>query len=180
MFASGVPLIVLPLDVTHKALTTRPRIEAFRSLGRVGEAVAAWTDFFERFDVAKYGSQGAPLHDPTVIAWLLRPELFSGRKINVEIEVTSELARGMTVADWWGVTDREPNALFIGDLDADGFLCIAGRAACEPLVGALSRSFQGRDHSPHRMNLLLAQLRLLKDHAQVLHQPSPLVLSGKK
>ncbi|OOY20516.1 nucleoside hydrolase [Thioclava sp. DLFJ5-1] len=122
VFKSGVPLVVMPLDVTHKALTTRARIEAFRNLGtRVGHAVASWTDFFERFDMAKYGSEGAPLHDPCVIAYLLKPDLFTGRHINVEIETTSELTMGMTVADWWRVTDRAPNAMFMGDLDADGF-----------------------------------------------------------
>ncbi|WBL34447.1 nucleoside hydrolase [Sinirhodobacter sp. HNIBRBA609] len=122
VFKSGVPLVVMPLDVTHKALTTRARIEAFRALGtRVGNAVASWTDFFERFDMAKYGSQGAPLHDPCVIAYLLNPNLFEGRHINVEIETRSELTMGMTVADWWRVTDRPANALFMGSLDAEGF-----------------------------------------------------------
>ncbi len=122
VFRSGVPLTVLPLDVTHKALVTTPRNDAFRALGTpVGLAVAEMTDFFERFDKEKYGSDGAPLHDPCVIAYLLRPDLFSGRHINVEIETRSELTLGMTVADWWGVTDRAPNAMFIGDLDAQGF-----------------------------------------------------------
>ncbi|CUH60996.1 nucleoside hydrolase [Thalassobacter stenotrophicus] len=125
VFASGVPLVVAPLDVTHKALTTAPRVEAFRALGtEVGRMVAAWTDFFERFDKEKYGSAGAPLHDPCVIAYLLKPELFTGRFINVEIEVNSPLTRGMTVADWWRVTDRAPNALFLGDLDAEGFFAL--------------------------------------------------------
>ncbi len=122
VFKSGAPLVVMPLDVTHKALTTKPRIDAFRALGtRVGTAVAEWTDFFERFDMEKYGSEGAPLHDPCTIAYLIDPHLFSGRHINVEIEVTSELTRGMTVADWWRVTHRKPNALFIGDIHAEGF-----------------------------------------------------------
>lgn len=122
VFQSGIDLTVMPLDVTHKALVTRARNDAFRALGTpVGKAVAEMTDFFERFDKAKYGSDGAPLHDPTVMAWLLAPELFSGRRINVEIETTSELTMGMTVADWWGVTDRAPNARFIGDVDAQGF-----------------------------------------------------------
>ena len=125
VFKSGIDLVVMPLDVTHKALTTQPRVDAFRALGTpVGTAVASWTDFFERFDKEKYGSAGAPLHDPTVIAYLLQPELFSGRRINVEIETQSELTRGMTVADWWRVTDRAANALFIGDLDADGFFAL--------------------------------------------------------
>ncbi|MDQ1848176.1 nucleoside hydrolase [Gemmobacter fulvus] len=122
VFRSGAPIVVMPLDVTHKALTTRARIEAFRGLGREpGRMVAEWTDFFERFDMQKYGSEGAPLHDPCVIAYLIRPELFTGRHINVAIETQSDLTLGMTVADWWGVTDRPANALFIGDLDAEGF-----------------------------------------------------------
>jgi purine nucleosidase len=131
VFAAGVPLTVMPLDVTHKALVTRARNDAFRALGtRVGQAVAAFTDFFERFDKAKYGSAGAPLHDPCVTAFLLRPDLFSGRHVNVEIETVSELTRGMTVADWWRVTDRAPNATFIGDVDADGlFALLTGRLA---------------------------------------------------
>ncbi|WP_425078396.1 nucleoside hydrolase [Ruegeria denitrificans] len=122
VFKSGRPIVVMPLDVTHKALVTKPRNDAFRALGnKVGLAVAEMTDFFERFDKEKYGSAGAPLHDPCVTAYLIRPELFSGRHVNVEIETGSELTMGMTVADWWGVTDRAPNALFMGDIDADGF-----------------------------------------------------------
>ena len=125
VFASGVPLVVMPLDVTHKALTTRARVEAFRAIGNeAGRMVAEWTDFFERFDMQKYGSEGAPLHDPCVIAYLLRPDLFTGRHINVEIETQSELTLGMTVADWWGVTKRPANALFIGGIDADGFYAL--------------------------------------------------------
>ncbi|MDO6589694.1 nucleoside hydrolase [Loktanella sp. D2R18] len=125
VFESGVPLVVMPLDVTHKALTTKARIDAFRAMGtKVGDMVAAWTDFFERFDMEKYGSEGAPLHDPCTIAYLIDPKLFTGRHINVEIETESELTLGMTVVDWWRVTDRTPNALFIGDLDAEGFYAL--------------------------------------------------------
>lgn len=125
VFACGAPITVMPLDVTHQALVTTPRNEAFRALGtRVGVAVAEMTDFFERFDKEKYGSAGAPLHDPCVTAYLIRPDLFEGRLINVEIETQSDLTRGMTVADWWRVTDRAPNATFMGTLDADGFFAL--------------------------------------------------------
>jgi len=125
VFKSGVDIVVMPLDVTHKALVTTPRNNAFRALGTpAGIAVAQMTDFFERFDKEKYGSTGAPLHDPCVTAYLIAPKLFQGRHINVEIEVDSELTMGMTVADWWGVTDRPANATFIGDLDSDGFFAL--------------------------------------------------------
>jgi purine nucleosidase len=125
VFRSGASITVMPLDLTHKALTTADRVAAFRAMGtHVGSMVAEWTDFFERFDKKKYGSEGAPLHDPCVIAYLIRPDLFSGRFINVEVETTSELTMGMTVADWWGVTDRAPNATFMGNVDAAGFFAL--------------------------------------------------------
>ncbi len=112
----------MPLDVTHQALTSREWVGEMRTLGTpVGQAVAAWTDFFERFDTAKYGSQGAPLHDPCVIAYLLEPTLFTGRHIHVAIETKGEHTLGMTVADWWRVTGKEPNAMFMGGVDRDGF-----------------------------------------------------------
>jgi purine nucleosidase len=122
---SGIPIVMMPLDVTHKGLTNAARVQAFRDMGtHVGRMVAEWTDFFERFDVAKYGSAGAPLHDPCVIAYLIQPDLFTGRHVNVEVETGSELTLGMTVADWWGITSRPKNAMFMGDVDADGFYAL--------------------------------------------------------
>lgn len=122
VFRSGVPITVMPLDVTHQALTSPRRIEAFRSLGNwAGVTVASLISFFERFDISKYGMDGAPLHDPCVIAYLLQPNLFVGRQVNVEIETSSELTMGMTVVDWWNVTNRKPNALFVNEIDADGY-----------------------------------------------------------
>ena len=73
VFASGIPIAMMPLDVTHKVLTTRKRVAA---IGRIGtplaKAVVEMLEFFERYDEHKYGTDGGPLHDPTVIAWLLR------------------------------------------------------------------------------------------------------------
>lgn len=122
VFRSGVKIVVVSLDVSHKALTSRAWVDGLRAMNtHVGNVVAGWTDFFERFDTAKYGTDGAPLHDPCVIGYLLKPELFTGRFINVEIETKSELTLGMTVADWWGVSGRKANALFLGTIDRDGF-----------------------------------------------------------
>ncbi|MGR3197576.1 MAG: nucleoside hydrolase [Paracoccus sp. (in: a-proteobacteria)] len=134
VFAAGVPLVVMPLDVTHKALTSREWVDRMRDLpNRCGPAVAGWTDFFERFDTAKYGSLGAPLHDPCTIAWLLEPDLFQGREINVEIETEGRWTTGMTVADWWRVSGRPANALFLKDVDRDAlFDLISDRIARLP------------------------------------------------
>ncbi len=122
VFGSGVPIVMMPLDVTHKVMTTKKRIARIEALGSsVSRFVVEMLEFFERFDEEKYGTDGGPLHDPTVIAWLLKPELFSGRYCNVEIETGSSLTDGMTVVDWWQVTDRAHNALVIRDVNADGF-----------------------------------------------------------
>ncbi len=125
VFAAGAPLVVMPLDVTHKMLTTAARTAGLRALpGPVAQSVVEWIDFFERFDKAKYGSDGGPLHDPCVIAYLLRPDLFTGRHINVMIETQGAFTLGMTVADWWGVTGRAKNAMFMGGVDADGVFAL--------------------------------------------------------
>ncbi|NEJ20587.1 nucleoside hydrolase [Rhizobium leguminosarum] len=154
VFGSGVPIVMMPLDVTHKTLTTRVRVAAIQALGTpLSDAVVGWLHYFERFDVAKYGSDGGPLHDPNVIAYLLKPELYSGRFCNVEIETESELTKGMTVADWWDVSGRPKNALFMRDVDADGFYALLterlswlGRAdtAAEAAPGLLVTSSRAR------------------------------------
>jgi purine nucleosidase len=119
---SGIPITMLPLDVTHQMLTTHDRLDRFRNIGnRSCAQVAGMLNFSERFDLAKYGWIGAPLHDPCVIAWLLRPEIFSGRHVNVTIETQSELTLGMTVADYWHVTDRPKNVFYVRDGNAPAF-----------------------------------------------------------
>ena len=118
----GAPVTMIPLDLTHQTLTSDAIIESFRAMpNETGPASAGLLDFFERFDVEKYGSEGGPLHDPNVIAFLLQPTLYGGRQINVEIETGSDLTRGMTVADWWGVTDRVKNVNYLRYVDVAGY-----------------------------------------------------------
>jgi purine nucleosidase len=122
VFTSGMPIVMMPLDVTHKVLTLKVRVDRIREIGSPAAiAMAEMLDFFERFDIEKYGSDGGPLHDPTVIAYLLRPHLFAGRACNVVVETTSDLTVGMTVVDWWQVTGRPHNAMVMKDVDAQGF-----------------------------------------------------------
>jgi purine nucleosidase len=119
---SGVKITIQPLDVTHGIQTTSARLDAIKAIGnKSGAAVYEMLKFSESFDLKKYGWEGAPLHDPTVIAYLLDPTLFEGRLCNVAIETASELTIGMTVADYWHVTDRPRNATFLRRGNADGF-----------------------------------------------------------
>lgn len=122
VLTSGVPIIMVPLDVTHGVLSFSHRIEAFARLGnKTGDAVAKMISFSQHFDLEKYDTKGSPLHDPCVIAWLLKPEIFEGRTINVTVETASELTLGMTVADYWRITDRPKNVHFLRSANDEDF-----------------------------------------------------------
>ena len=122
VFGSGIPLVVLPLDVTHQALSTKERIARLENLGnRAGALVAAILRAHGPVEIKQMGTEGGPLHDPTVVAYLLQPSLFSGRTVNVTVETRSELTLGETVVDWHGVTRRPANALWLNQIDSDGF-----------------------------------------------------------
>jgi purine nucleosidase len=122
-----------PLDVTHRAMATPERVARLRARG--GEKAVAVADllaFFDRKDPARYGSHGAPVHDPTVIAYLLRPELFTVRRAFVEVCCTEGPAFGQTVADWWGITGKTPNVDVLVGIDADGFFDLLGDLLSAP------------------------------------------------
>ncbi|MBL4721735.1 MAG: nucleoside hydrolase [Alphaproteobacteria bacterium] len=119
---SGVDLVMFGLDVTHQVITTPARLAAIRAIQTpVGQAASGMLTFYDRDNPERYGASGSPLHDPCVIAWLLKPELFRGRRAHVAVETDSALTMGRTVVDWWGVTENSANATVMDRVDANGF-----------------------------------------------------------
>ena len=118
----GRPIVMMSLDVTHQVLTTRKRVDAIRNLdSTVGEPIASLIEFYERYDEEKYHLDGAPLHDPCTIAYLIKPDLFSLKEVNVEVETEGDFTRGATVVDYWDVTERTPNVQWAHSVDDEGF-----------------------------------------------------------
>jgi len=122
VFAGGIPITMIGLDVTHKALFTRPHAERLRGAGRAGRFVAELSDFFQRFHEDTYGFDGSPIHDAMAVAHVIDPSLVTTRHANVAVEANSEFCDGRTVVDLRGVTGREPNADVGVDVDAGRFL----------------------------------------------------------
>jgi inosine-uridine nucleoside N-ribohydrolase len=120
VFASGIEVTMIGLDVTHKALFTTAHIG--RLAGRVGEMVTELLRFYDKFHREVYGFDGSPIHDAVAVAHVMKPGLVETVHRNVEIDVESELCRGRTVVDVWRRTDRQPNAHVGVDIDGDGFL----------------------------------------------------------
>jgi inosine-uridine nucleoside N-ribohydrolase len=122
VFASGVPITMVGLDVTHKALFTRAHAEQLREAGRAGRFVAELSDFFQRFHERSYGFEGSPIHDAMAVAHVIDRTLVTTRRVNVAVETRSELCDGRTLVDLRGVTGRAENADVGVDVDAERFL----------------------------------------------------------
>lgn len=128
VLGSGVPITMLPLDLTHKVLATPERIARLRGLGnQAGRIVADILDAYVRHDMQYYGLPGGPVHDATVIGYLLQPSLFSGRWVNVAIDSREGLGFGQTVVDWYGGLKKPANVRWIAEGDAQGFFDLLTR-----------------------------------------------------
>ncbi len=122
VFKCGRPITQIGLDASHQVLSTRERIDRIKDIDNApARATVGMIDFFNRHDMAKYNFEGAPLHDPCTVAYLLSPEIFEGKICNVSIETESELTMGHTAVDFWHVTDRPRNSNWIYAVDADAF-----------------------------------------------------------
>jgi inosine-uridine nucleoside N-ribohydrolase len=122
VFASGIEVTLIGLDITHKALFTRAHADRLRGTGRAGKAVAELSDFFQRFHESRYGFDGSPIHDALAVAEVIDPSLVTTVECNVEIETASQWCDGRTVVDRWNVTDRPRNCRAGIDVDANRFL----------------------------------------------------------
>lgn len=124
VFQSGLPIVMAGLDVTHRAQIMSEDIERFRHLGNpVADVVADLLDFFmEYHKQEKWGFQGAPLHDPCTIAWLIKPEIFTCVDRWVGVETQGKYTQGMTVVDYYSLTANQPNTTVMMDVDRQAFV----------------------------------------------------------
>jgi inosine-uridine nucleoside N-ribohydrolase len=122
VFGSGVPITMVGLDVTHKALFTRAHADRLRGTGSAGRVVAELSDFFQVFHERRYGFDGSPIHDALAVAHVIDPTLLTTVRCNVGIETSSRLCDGRTVVDRWLVTGGPKNAHVGVDVDAHRFL----------------------------------------------------------
>lgn len=122
VYRSGIPLVLMPLDVTTQALFTHEHIRQFERCGTAaGIALSGLLTQFDRSDVARYGRAGGPIHDAMTIAWLLRPDLFTSRSAWIDVHVGGS-ASGGTHADFHGTGGHEPNATVATAIDEPGYI----------------------------------------------------------
>jgi pyrimidine-specific ribonucleoside hydrolase len=120
VFASGIDVTMIGLDVTHKALFTGRHEDKLE--GRVGEVVKGLLRFYGEFHRRQYGWDGSPIHDAVAVAHVIRPDLVETVERGVKIDTGPELSRGRTYVDLWGRAQWEANAQVAVDIDSEAFL----------------------------------------------------------
>jgi pyrimidine-specific ribonucleoside hydrolase len=128
VFESGLPITMSGLDVTHQAGAGRAERENLRTLGRTGDVIAGLLEFFASTYESAFGFDAPPLHDPVAVAAVMEPALLKTRPMRVDVECESELTRGETVCDFYGVTGEPPNAEVGVELDREGFFDLLYRS----------------------------------------------------
>ncbi|WPN49145.1 MULTISPECIES: nucleoside hydrolase [unclassified Pseudomonas] len=122
VLGSGVKLTYLPLDVTHKVLTSESRLKQIAALNNnASKLVSDILNEYVKGDMEHYGIAGGPVHDATVVAYLLKPELFSGRSVNAVIDSREGPTFGQTIVDWYDGLKAPKNAFWVESADAQGF-----------------------------------------------------------
>ncbi|MEO1660262.1 MAG: nucleoside hydrolase [Pseudomonadota bacterium] len=128
VFGSGIAIRCLSLDVTHHVRTTKARLARLMNIpGKPAQISAKLLEASCKLEFSSNGHREAPLHDPSTIIALTRPDLFFGRRANVEVITTFGERFGQTIPTF---TERG-NVLWYEDVDDDGVF-----AQLEHLLGA--------------------------------------------
>ncbi len=123
VFDSGIPIIMSGLEVTHKASITEEEIAELRAMdGKVTKMCGELLYFYTRYH-HREGYSSYPLHDVCSVMYLLHPEIFKYKDLQVEIDTSDGPHRGRTAADnreW--VKYERPNTRVLLDIDREKFI----------------------------------------------------------
>ena len=121
VFSSGIPIVMHGYDVTNQACVPYKNNQIFREEGgRIGAFVADLMDFFGQ-SFFRGGWPGTPIHDACAVAWLIAPDMFEAKELNVQIDLNGEWTYGATVVDYTGETGLAPNAKVVFNVDRPRF-----------------------------------------------------------
>jgi purine nucleosidase/pyrimidine-specific ribonucleoside hydrolase len=122
VFASGVPVAMVGLNVTHQAIATPAVVQRLLALDtELARVVTGWMTYFGSTYEDVFGLAGPPVHDPCAVALAIDPDLVRCVDTFVAIETEGRWTRGATVVDLHGRLGRAPNARVAMELDAERF-----------------------------------------------------------
>jgi inosine-uridine nucleoside N-ribohydrolase len=122
VFASGLDVTMVGLDVTHKALMGQPHVDRLAAAGVAGRLVADLYDFYSRHHRHRYAWEGAPVHDAVALAHVVDGTLLQTKHCGVKVDTGPELSRGRTYVDLWGAAGWTPSCHVAVDIHSERFL----------------------------------------------------------
>jgi purine nucleosidase len=109
VFHSGMPITLIPLDVTHRCLLKQEHVER---LMKIDSPISGFIrDAVEVYLEASFalGFEGSSLHDPLTLAAIIAPGLLTFKEYYVDVDISGGPSMGKTFADILNVTKKPPN-----------------------------------------------------------------------
>ena len=123
VLTSGMPITLMPWDICKDVLLMQADVDRLLENGSpISRFVADATRFYIEFHQEYFGYAGCSICDPAALALALDASLAGSEAVNVDVEHTSELTMGKSVADWGRVTGREPNVHAVMEFDSKRFI----------------------------------------------------------
>lgn len=122
VFESGIPVVMVGLDVTRKVQVTGPILERIGKIGN--KASKLFVDlmiFFNKTQKEVFGWEGGPLHDPLTLAYLIDPSVIETKLMNVQIDTWSPQSYGRTNCDFFNQTDLPKNSYVAVNVDIEKY-----------------------------------------------------------
>lgn len=120
VFNSGLVVKMIGLDVTRKVLLYPSILERMNSIGnKVSDLFYKLMKFFNKTQKEIFGFEGAPLHDPATILYLINPNIIKFQFMNTVIDVSHGPSYGRTNCDRFDFLKQKPNAYVAIDIDVD-------------------------------------------------------------
>jgi purine nucleosidase len=110
VFEFGLPIYMVPLEVTHEALVDAKILSAIGAIdSNLSKILIELLLFFKSTYLTVFYMNDPPLHDPCAVAFVIDPSLFEYRLMRVDVETSSALSYGQTVCDIFNMSSKTKN-----------------------------------------------------------------------
>lgn len=128
VFKSGVPIVMMGLDLTNQTICTPDIIDRMESVGnKAGKLFGDLMRFTLKTQFEEFGLKAGPIHDATAVGYLINPDLFGTQEMFVEVDINCGPCYGRTVCDELNVLKKEPNVKVGKNINHDGFFDLVER-----------------------------------------------------
>lgn len=123
VFHSGIPITLVPLDVTHKCILYRKDVQHLQKINSpITQFIYDSSEVYLDFTKEKTGIDGCALHDPLTLATIIAPELLTLEDHYVDVDISGGVSMGKTFADFYHTTGKPANMKVATDVRGEEFV----------------------------------------------------------